>query len=125
MSVDSIRARHAAATKGPWELKGCAPCAERGRQEFTIWADNGNTPIAGWCDEDPYTPEDAEFIANAPTDMAALLDALDAVTRLHRPDSSAMIGPYCSHCTSPIDGGPELYPCATIRAIQSATGGEQ
>ncbi|MFS2091049.1 hypothetical protein [Paenarthrobacter nicotinovorans] len=64
------------------------------------------------------------IVAAAPADVARLLAAVQAVTALHQPDNDGTIGTYCSHCTSLIDGGPELYPCPTVRAVVAALGGE-
>lgn len=32
------------------------------------------------------------------------------------------LGPYCAECTSPIDGGPELYPCLTVKTVMDTMG---
>lgn len=48
---------------------------------------------------------------------------VDAVLNLHAEEpmgEGQIIGPYCSHCISPIDGGSELYPCKTVRAVLGA-----
>lgn len=31
-----------------------------------------------------------------------------------------IIGPYCSECVSPIDGGPEMWPCLTVKAVMDS-----
>lgn len=52
--------------------------------------------------------------------------AIRAVLSLHckqSEDEAGSIGPYCAECTSPIDGGPELYPCMTVKAILDALAG--
>ena len=118
--LEPIQARLDAATPGPWEMRQCSPCTERGRLEVNIWDKDGNFLIANWCDDDPYEPADAEFIANAPTDTARLLAAVQAVVALHEPERGNLIGPYCAHCISPIDGGPEPWPCPTVSAVEAA-----
>jgi hypothetical protein len=82
--------------------------------------------------EDPTDPDaeiakasfkpDAEFIAAAPTDMAALLNAVNAALELHRsvqvffPDY--VDGYYeCDQCM-------EAYPCPTVTAINAALEGK-
>ena len=51
---------------------------------------------------------------------AAASATVDAIRALHTPMHPAMIGPYCTHCTSPIDGGPEMWPCATVKLLEPA-----
>jgi len=36
---------------------------------------------------------------------------------------SDVIWPYCAECTSPIDGGPELWPCMTVKAVMDSMNG--
>lgn len=33
------------------------------------------------------------------------------------------LGPYCAECTSPIDVGPELWPCMTVKAVMDSVNG--
>lgn len=41
-----------------------------------------------------------------------------AVIALHAPQPWPSTGHYyCAECTSPIDGGPELWPCMTFKAV--------
>lgn len=77
--IEPIQERLNAATLGPWTLQECSPCTERGRLDVIVWADNGNIPVTGWHDSDPYEAGDAVLIANAPTDQARLLAAVQAV----------------------------------------------
>lgn len=49
---------------------------------------------------------------------AEALATVDAIRALHKPEHENLIGPYCMHCTSPIDGGPEMWPCATIKLLE-------
>lgn len=54
-------------------------------------------------------------------EIGKMITALRAVEAAHQPAKrETLIGPYCTGCTSPIDGGPELWPCPTIRAIQES-----
>jgi hypothetical protein len=53
--------------------------------EVNIWDEAGNTLITNWCDDDLFHRPDATFIANAPTDQAKLIAAIEKVAELHRP----------------------------------------
>ncbi|MCP1414386.1 hypothetical protein [Paenarthrobacter sp. A20] len=77
-----IRARLAAATPGPWHMRECSPYTERGRLEVNIWDETRNIMITNWCDDDEIHRPNAALIANAPTDIARLLTAIEAVTEL-------------------------------------------
>ena len=77
--LQPIKDRLNAATPGPWHLQKCSPCTERGRLEVNLWDEDGNVLITNWCNEDPYEPSDAQFIAAAPTDQARLIAALEEV----------------------------------------------
>jgi hypothetical protein len=49
-----------------------------------------------------------------------MTNAVEAILALHckQPRSPGdIIGPYCAECTSPIDGGPELWPCKTVKIL--------
>jgi hypothetical protein len=51
--------------------------------------------------------------------------AVRAVLNLHciqAKQRGDVLGPYCAECTSPIDGGPELYPCLTVKTVMDAMG---
>lgn len=55
--------------------------------------------------------------------MTAALMAVRAVLSLHckQPiEPGDILGPYCAECTSPIDGGPEPYPCLTVNAVMDS-----
>jgi len=57
-------------------------------------------------------------------EMSTMATAVRAVLSLHCKEAmekAQIIGPYCAECTSPIDGGPELYPCMTVKAVLDAT----
>jgi hypothetical protein len=58
--------------------------------------------------------------------MTKIEKAVQAVLNLHciQPkEKGDVIGPYCAACTSPIDGGPELYPCLTVKVVMDAVSG--
>jgi len=51
--------------------------------------------------------------------------AIKAVLSLHCKAAEAeagKLGPYCVECTSELDGGPEIYPCMTVKTILDALG---
>lgn len=57
--------------------------------------------------------------------MSAALLAVRAVLSLHCKQPvmpGDILGPYCAECTSPIDGGPEPYPCLTVNAVMDSMG---
>jgi len=52
--------------------------------------------------------------------------AVRAVLSLHciaPKEPGDVIGQYCAECTSPIDGGPELYPCLPVKTVLDACAG--
>ena len=54
------------------------------------------------------------------------IEKAQVILNLHsiqRREMGDIIGPYCAECTSPIDGGPELYPCLTVKAVLDTLGG--
>lgn len=58
--------------------------------------------------------------------MTPLERAAQAVLNLHCKmpwEPGDIIGPYCSECVSPIDGGPELYPCLTVKVVLDSCAG--
>lgn len=58
--------------------------------------------------------------------MSDPMKAVAAVLNLHyREDMKPgqISGPYCAHCASPIDGGPELYPCLTVKVVMDSVCG--
>ena len=66
---------------------------------------------------------------HAPKDRAALLAAVDAVLAVHQPIDAVMnpgrherIVKVCTGCGAD-DGNWQRYPCPTIRAIESESGG--
>lgn len=56
----------------------------------------------------------------------ALVKAVRSVLNLHSkqmPEAGDIIGPYYAHCTSPTDGGPEAYPCMTVKVVMDSVSG--
>jgi len=73
---------------------------------------------------EPQGIRNADFIANAPTDQARLLAAVQAVIALHKPerlDGRPIRG--CRVCDWEQPGN-EGWPCATVSAVVAALGGE-
>lgn len=59
--------------------------------------------------------------------MTAALLSVRAVLSLHCKEPMVegdILGPYCAECTSPIDGGPELYPCLTVKTVMDSLCGQ-
>ena len=74
-----------------------------------------------WCECHQPDRYDGERMAKSLGNIERLTRAVEAVLGLHTSDGHKnLIGPYCEHCISPIDGGPELWPCATVKAINEA-----
>lgn len=123
--LDPIQNRLDAATDGtpvPWQAAGTG--AQGGHHWFVFAQGQSIASIASKDGENDEQREPlAKFFGAAPMDQARLLAAVRAVQSLHQPCRQNLIGPYCSHCISPIDGGPELWPCRTLQGIESALGG--
>ena len=93
MSIESIKARLAAATPGPWEQKWFGTGAERkwsnspgygavGLPEcYGVTATGGSLVVMS--SEWKQGHQDVELIAHAPTDLALLLNALQAYHSQH------------------------------------------
>jgi hypothetical protein len=72
--LDAIAARLEAATKGPWEA--VVDFGHGQTREHSVWAgDTSGAYVAEWI----ATGSDANLLANAPTDIAAMHAALTAV----------------------------------------------
>lgn len=117
-----MRARVDAATEGPWDWRESSPGLG------SIWyhhAPHGadyTVPGCGHCGENDavYETHDGAFIAASRTDMPKLLDAVDAVVALHRPDDG-LCGCHesglCPEAEVLCEACEDLYPCPTIRAV--------
>ena len=79
MSAEHIRARLAAATPGPWDS---VQDTYRSVPMHRIGSESTGSDVAQVVLFGGHDAADAEFIANAPTDIAKLLAALDAVEAL-------------------------------------------
>lgn len=136
--IEQIRERLNAASMGPWQAgvaatsDGSEVCTTYEQKKAflalslnkggrPLWiVDNGEV-IPAATGDGPNAGHNAAFIAAAPTDIGRLIAAADAVLALHTSDGHKnLIGPYCEHCISPIDGGPELWPCKTVKAVTEA-----
>ena len=111
-----IRAQAGAASEGPWDVF-MDRIDHPGKSVFAVAYDVG-------CDED------AEFIAAARTAVPALLDALEAVLKVHTPIDALMFSgrhqrmvAVCVGCGTD-DGNWQRYPCPTVKAITDALEGE-
>ena len=143
--VADWKAKTDAATQGPWE-------AFEQDDAFAIEA-RAEDDFGFFVVEPPLYQPDAEFIATARTAMPRLLSAVESVLALHKPEtrytasgweefsfeSRADAAEYgdvqefkvCHECgqIETHDGGEErcyeysIWPCATVRAIESALGG--
>jgi hypothetical protein len=114
--LDEIRDRLNAATPGPW-FQG----RERDRYENIREVYSEREPSATSHDicTSVWNDNDAEFIANAPTDVARLLNAVQNVLDVHQPVTDELGGQHCAWCLHR-DNGSVWYPCPTVRAITTA-----
>lgn len=89
MNLDEIRARAAAATRGPWRhdpTSAWRPTCGEGLHEY-VWADSATdgypvVAMTGHKGEHPRTPADAAFIAAARQDVDTLLAEVDRLNAL-------------------------------------------
>jgi len=120
LDLDAIKAREDRASEGPWSVDMIE------RHGFFItgldYTDLGEYPVA-----DVREHSDADFIANARTDVPALVAeverqaaAIDAVLELHQPVTHDHTNGWtgsawteCQKCRSTHAG----YPCATVLAL--------
>lgn len=116
LDLDPIRARLAAATPGPWDHNTAAELIQTEKGDAIV--------VPAWFGEDLPRWDDAELIAHAPADIAALVaeverlrERLADVKALHRPvdlwevdpvsrawlydenDVRVKVGQLCSACT--------------------------
>ena len=119
--LDEIEARASAATPGPWSIrtneKNCLIISSRQTQGWVCVGDP---------DAAPEAQEDAEFIANAPTDLTDITNTLRAITKIHKRIQYGMEASVkhgwvpefvCEHCATP-DGGGVPWPCETAAALE-------
>lgn len=75
--LDAIAARLESATPGPWE----AVTDDDGRtKEHSVWSEQSSDYVAEWI----VTKPDADLIAHAPADLAALLAVVEALLEARR-----------------------------------------
>lgn len=86
LNLESIKARLDAATKGPWK--------EHGLEIMTAWPVCWNLIHSSTEDGHPAVyefkrEEDAEFVANAPVDIKALINEVEHLERLYNQVNNA------------------------------------
>ena len=122
LDLDPIKERLAAATPGPWRVwHDPDPSKVRSTAVETAWCYGdieGDTELI--TDYLP-TGADAEMIANAPEDIAALVaeverlrEQVEAVKALHVPVDVKLYAATVKECAL----CPEQWPCETIRALE-------
>ena len=97
--LNEIEARANAATKGPWIVASC-------ENERTVETKHQRWHVASYT-----SPDNANFIADARSDVPDLVAALRAVLDLHRTGPGEQ--DWCVDCG-------ETSPCQTVRAIEEA-----
>ena len=119
--LDPIRARLAAATPGPWEVDECS------EETTVIVAGSDLTIICSELWQGWEGTQDAALIANAPTDMAALVAEVERlrvavwrVREVHSLQVSSVWGEGCEECVDAYTERHKPYPCRTIRALGGA-----
>jgi len=112
--LDGIKAQLEAATPGPWE--------EYWQGHIHAPANYPQAAAESVCQtfgrEDRRHPN-AAFIASAPSTVARLTAAVEAVLALHAPDTYGE----CRRCHGG-NGFYHAYPCPTVAAIENALEGE-
>lgn len=132
-TLTQIKARAEEATEGPWEVYDANEGMFPPRPLWSV--DNeANRSHEDYGDED-YWPaidlhletgakEDAEFIAAARDNVPRLVEALEAVLELHRPEpfEDEPTAFFCVECQRAQLNG--TYPCPTVRALTDKLTGE-
>ena len=120
-TLNRIRKQADAATDGPWEAGERCVFTPTGE---AVVSDDVVVYAHGFSGEGVGLYEDAEFIAAARTTVPALLDALEAVLKIHKPipctitnGSDVTDGTVCEHCLNPV------WPCPTVEATSTAIEG--
>lgn len=81
IDLDAIKVRLAAAVSGPWDFHYPS---SRSRTPYIVQVDSERTVICKWIAHMEWDDDDAEFIAHAPADIAALLAEVERLTSLAR-----------------------------------------
>lgn len=131
--LDEIESRLEAATPGPWEAYGTVVAAMTGPGDCEgcsgVVGGPLHEPSCLWSEIAGAGEADAELIAHAPADLAALLAVVREVARLHQPIPDGMgfidgsygtISPACGTCGA-YDEYAVPWPCPTARALQALT----
>lgn len=96
MDVEAIRQRLAEATPGPWARHGCDV---HGGGAVLLRGRDGSAEIRAQADRD------ADFVAHAHSDIAALLDVVDRLTAAEQPAAPEPAAP-----TAPLSPGATVGP---------------
>jgi hypothetical protein len=121
-ALNGMKGRLEAATPGPWKAEPFlyGPI-EDGRIRVTSPSDSGIHNLA-----EDVLPNDATFIAAAPTEVARLIGAVEAVLAAHQPTDAVMytgrqqrMVKVCTGCGTD-DGNWQRYPCPTVAAVENA-----
>ena len=124
LDLEPIKERLAEATPGPWFADD-----DGGVSTEPHACTMTSTPIVDTEGCGMGNPKDATFIANAPSDIAALVaeverlrGQIDAARALHKPldalnTNSNRIGQVCLGCGQD-NGNWNEWPCPTIRALE-------
>jgi hypothetical protein len=80
LDLEPIKARLSAATPGPWK-RYYAGIDLDGEEMWYVGHNGGTVTIDGVAGDIPYTP-DAEFIAHAPSDIAALVAEVERLRKV-------------------------------------------
>lgn len=120
--LGEIRARADAATEGPWTAEYSG---EQGNCVLPPGYQSTREAVA--VTRLLSAQADAELIANARTDLPALLAAVEAVMKRHRPVEVEPSETICAECSTLRGQGETAryfpfteYPCPTVRAITDA-----
>lgn len=101
--LQAIKARLAAATPGPWTSDGiCVLALYEGYETFMVEVSYGRRP------------DDAEFIAHAPTTIAALVAEVERLRAAYPPVDVARLcvqHEMCARCGSGLNGDDECIKC--------------
>lgn len=125
--LDNIRARIAAATPGPWQYDGFVQDSTVNLSVYPCEKYDPNVEMQPIVDKTPalasdiHSEGDAEMIANAPSDLAALVSIIDAVLEKHTSKQETYFGggqaTICRECRFE-------YPCPTVQTITGVESGD-
>lgn len=128
-ALNEIEARLAAATPGPWENDGGGEIGQHYSrpepyQQIVSTTVSCGSYCLGGSSAGVEHHDDAELIAHAPADLAALVAVVREVEGLHQPHAVICLNPshgkdcdamVCDTCDAP-------WPCPTAAAIQRLGG---